>query len=68
VVIDRVDADGVAAAVGLGPGVLIRKVGKTAVASIAEFEQALADESAADGVVLGVRTPRGNAIVLLKKE
>jgi serine protease Do len=68
VVIDRVDADGVAAAVGLGPGVLIRKVGKTPVTSIAEFEQALANESAADGVVLGVRTPRGNAVVLLKKE
>jgi len=68
VVIDRVDADGVAAAAGLGPGVLIRKVGKTAVASIAEFEQALANESAADGVVLGVRTPRGNAVMLLKKE
>jgi len=68
VVIDRVDADGVAAAAGLGPGVLIRKVGKTPVTSLAEFEQALANESAADGVVLGVRTPRGNAVVLLKKE
>ena len=68
VLIDRVDSDGVAAAAGLGPGVLIRKVGKTPVVSLAEFEQALANESAADGVVLGVRTPRGNAVVLLKKE
>jgi serine protease Do len=68
VVVDRVDADGVAAAAGLGPGVLIRKVGRTPVTSLAEFEQALAQESAADGVVLGVRTPRGNAVVLLKKE
>ena len=67
VVVDRVDADGVAAAAGLGPGVLIRKVGRTPVTSIAEFEQALASESAADGVVLGVRTPRGNSVVLLKK-
>ena len=68
VVVDRVDADGVAAAAGIGPGVLIRKVGKTSVSTLAEFEKALAGESAADGVVLGVRTPRGNAVVLLKKE
>jgi serine protease Do len=67
VVVDRVDEDGVAAAAGLGPGMLIRKVGKTPVSSIAEFEAALATESAAGGVLLGVRTPRGNQVVLLKK-
>ena len=68
VVIDRVDADGVAAAAGLGPGVLVRKVGKTPVTSLADFEKAIAEESAEAGVVLQVRTPRGNAVVLLKKE
>jgi len=68
VVVDRVDPDGIAAAAGLGPGVLVRKVGKTPVASIADFEAALSKESADEGVVLGVRTPRGNAVVLLKKE
>jgi serine protease Do len=68
VVVDRVDADGVAANAGIGPGVLIRKVGKTPVTSIAEFEAAVSKESPAGGVVLGVRTPRGNAVVLLKKE
>jgi serine protease Do len=68
VVVDRVDPDGVAAAAGIGPGVLVRKVGKTPVASIADFEAAVAKESAAEGVVLGIRTPRGNAVVLLKKE
>jgi serine protease Do len=67
VVVDRVDDDGIAAAAGIGPGMLIRKVGRTPVSSIAEFEAALASESAADGVVLGVRTPRGNQVVLLKK-
>ena len=67
VVVDRVDADGVAAAAGLGPGVLVRKVGKTPVSTIAEFEAAIGDASAAEGVVLQVRTPRGNAVVLLKK-
>jgi serine protease Do len=68
VLVDRVDPDGVAAAAGIGPGVLIRKVGRTPVASVAEFEAAIAKESAEDGVVLQVRTPRGNAVVLLKKE
>jgi S1-C subfamily serine protease len=58
----------VAAAAGIGPGMLIRKVGRTPVSTIAEFERALAEQSAADGVVLGVRTPRGNQVVLLKKE
>jgi hypothetical protein len=43
-------------------------VGRTPVSTIAEFERALAEQSAADGVVLGVRTPRGNQVVLLKKE
>ena len=60
---------GVAAAWGgLGPGVLVRKVGKTPVTSLADFEKAIAEESAEAGVVLQVRTPRGNAVVLLKKE
>jgi S1-C subfamily serine protease len=66
--VDRVDDEGVAAAAGIGPGMLIRKVGRTPVSTIAEFERALAEQSAADGVVLGVRTPRGNQVVLLKKE
>jgi len=66
VVIDRVDPGSVAAAAGLSSGVLIRKVGRTPVASVAEFEQALAGESLADGVLLQVRTPRGNQIVILE--
>jgi serine protease Do len=68
VIVDRVDNDGVAAEAGLGPGVLIRKVGKTAVTSIAEFAEAIEKESPVEGVVLQVRTPRGNSVVLLKKE
>lgn len=68
VVIDRVDAEGVAAAAGLGPGILVRKVGRTPVKSLADFEEAIGKESAKAGVVLQVRTPRGNAAVLLKKE
>lgn len=67
VLVDRVDPDGVAAEAGLGPNVLIRKVGRTPVATIAEFAAALEKESPDEGVVLQVRTPRGNAVVLLKK-
>jgi serine protease Do len=68
VVVDRVDPEGVAAEAGLGPGVLIRKVGRTPVKSIAEFAAAIEKESPKDGVVLQVRTPRGNSVVLLKQE
>jgi serine protease Do len=68
VVIDRVDPEGIAAEAGLGPGVLIRAVGKTPVASIADFAAALEKESAEEGVLLKVRTPRGNAVVLLQKQ
>ncbi len=68
VLVDRVDSDGVAAEAGLGPGVLIRAVGKTPVSSLDEFAAAIEKESAADGVVLKVRTPRGNAVILLQKQ
>jgi len=67
VVIDRVDPEGVAAEAGLGPGVLIRAVGKTPVASIADFAAAVEQEAPEDGVLLRVRTPRGNSVVLLQK-
>ena len=65
--VDRVDSDGVAASCGIGPGMLVRKVGKKSVTSVTEFAAAIEAESAGDGVVLQVRTPRGNAVVLLKK-
>ena len=68
VLVDRVDSDGLAAEAGIGPGMLVRKVGRSPVASIAEFAAALERESPEEGVVLQVRTPRGNSVVLLKKE
>jgi serine protease Do len=67
VVVDRVDPDGLAAEAGLGPGVLIRAVGKTEIGSLAEFAAAIEQESPQDGALLKIRTPRGNAVVLLKK-
>ena len=57
----------VAAEAGIGPGVLIRKVGKTAVKTIGDFAEAIEKESPVEGVVLQVRTPRGNSVILLKK-
>jgi hypothetical protein len=48
--------------------VLIRKVGKTPVTSIDEFAEAIEQETPEAGVVLQIRTPRGNAVILLKKE
>jgi S1-C subfamily serine protease len=68
VLVDRVDEDGVAAAAGLGPGMLIRGVGRSDVKSVAEFAAALEKESAADGVWLKVRTPRGNVPLLLQRK
>ena len=68
VVVDRVDPDGLAAETGIGPGMLIRKVGRTAVGSIGEFATAVEEELSEAGVLLQIRTSRGNAVVLLKKE
>jgi serine protease Do len=68
VLVDRVDEDGVAAEAGLGPGMLIRAVGKTDVTSLAEFAAAIEKESADEGVWLKVRTPRGNIPLLLQQK
>ncbi|MEI6240956.1 MAG: Do family serine endopeptidase [Planctomycetia bacterium] len=67
VLVDRVDPDGIAARAGIGPGVLIRKIGHKQVTSVGEFAAAIEKESPEDGILLQVRTPRGNSIVLLKK-
>jgi S1-C subfamily serine protease len=67
VLVDRVDPEGVAAEAGIGPGVLIRKVGRTPVTTVGDFAAALEKESSEEGVLLQVRTPRGNAVILLKK-
>ena len=66
VVVDRVDADGLAAAAGIGPGTLIRAVDKTEVRTVAEFAKAIEGKDPAAGVLLRVRTPRGNMAVLLQ--
>lgn len=68
VIVDRVDPEGLAAAAGIGPGMLVRKVGRATVTTIAQFAETIEKESVEDGVLLQIRTPRGNAVVLLKKD
>jgi len=67
VIIEKVAPDGVADESGLVPGLLIRKVGRVPVATAADFAAAIERVSPEDGVMLQVRTPRGNAVILLKK-
>jgi hypothetical protein len=52
---------------GIGPSMLIRKVGRKSVSTITEFADAVEQESLEDGVMLQVRTSRGNSVILLKK-
>jgi serine protease Do len=68
VLVDRVDENGLAADAGIGPGMLIMKVGRTPVDSLATFSAAVADQSPEEGIVLQIRTPSGNRLVLLKKD
>jgi S1-C subfamily serine protease len=68
VVIRRVDNGGVAAQKGLRPGMLIRKVGKTPVKNLNDFEAAMKNASLKDGVMFQVRTELGNNFVVLKTE
>jgi S1-C subfamily serine protease len=66
--VERLEADGLAAAAGLAPGLLIRRVGTTEVKDVKEFEKALSKEKLEDGILLQVRTPRGNQVLMLQKE
>jgi len=67
VVVDRVDEGGLADQAGLGPAMLIRKVGREAVTTIGEFAAAVEKESLDEGITISVRTARGNSVILLKK-
>jgi serine protease Do len=68
VVIRKVDNTGIAAQKGLRPGMLIRKVGKTPVKNLNDFEAAMKKASLKDGVMFQVRTELGNNFVVLKTE
>ena len=66
VLVSGVEASGVAFEKGLREGMLILKVGKTKVTTVAEFEKALEGESLAKGILLQVRTNGGNQFLVLK--
>lgn len=67
VVITEVSADGPAALAGLRPGMVIREVGRKPVENRKEFEQAMSGQNVADGVLLLIRTERGNRFVVIKQ-
>lgn len=66
VVIVGVDANGVAEEAGLREGMMILRVGKTQIRSVADFKAALKKESLKEGVMLLVRTAEGNRFVVLQ--
>jgi serine protease Do len=68
VLITSVAPDSVAYNKGLREGMLILKIGKQAVASVEEFDEALKGQTLDKGILLQVRTQGGNRFVVLKNE
>jgi serine protease Do len=68
VMIKKVEPDSIAAEKGLRPGMLIRKVGKSDVKNVHDFETAMKSESLKTGVRFQVRTPAGNRFVVLQAQ
>jgi serine protease Do len=66
VLVSEVDDEGPALEKGLEPGMLIRKVGRTPVSSVAEFTAALEKESSPDGVIFQARTASGTRFLVIK--
>ena len=67
VVVVGVTPGSVAAEKGLREGMLIRRVGRQHVASVQEFEAAVAEANPEEGVLLLVRTPQGGQFFLVLK-
>jgi serine protease Do len=68
VIIRKVDPDSIAGEKGLRPGMLIRKIGKTDVHNVKDFEAAMKNVSLAKGLLMQVRTPAGNNFVVLQAQ
>jgi serine protease Do len=67
VIVTNVDVNGLADEEGIHPGVIVLQVRDTPVKTVAEFQQALRQESLARGILLLVHDPRhGNRFVVLK--
>jgi serine protease Do len=65
--VTSVDEGSVAAEKGIREGMLIRRVGKTAVSNRADFEKAVEGASVEEGVLLLVRDPQGNQFFVVLK-
>ncbi len=64
--ITDVDPGGIAARFGMAPEMTILRVGRKPVGTVAEFGAALNRESLEKGVLLVVRTPNGDAMVVVR--
>jgi serine protease Do len=68
VIVQRVEPDGAAAREGLRPGMLIRRVGRTPVANVDDYAEAIRKNLDEDGVLLSVRTSAGNRLVVINPD
>ena len=65
--ITGVAKDGMAAQAGIRDGMLILKVGNRQVESVAQFKEAMKNESLEEGVLLLIRATDGNKFIVLKR-
>lgn len=66
VLVHHVDPERLAAQAGLQPGMLIVRVGNKRVPTVADFQQAIEQESLGEGITLEVQGTRGRQIVKLQ--
>lgn len=67
VLITGVAKDGMAAQAGIREGMLILKVGNQQVDSVAQFKEAIKNESLEEGVLLLIRATDGNKFIVLQR-
>ncbi len=68
VLISHVEPGSVAERQGLREGMLVLKVNRTEVTTLAEFQKVLENASLADGILLQVRSEEGNRFVVLSAQ
>jgi len=68
VLITSVEPNGLADEAGLREGMLIMRVGRQPVKSVADFQKAVKAEDLKSGIMLLVRTPSGNRFVVLQQQ
>jgi len=66
VLVSDVDRGGVAFEDGIRQGMVILKIGQIDVNTVEEFEKAMEQETLEEGILVLVKTPRGNRFMVLK--